>query len=254
MSDKTNTVHSSLTAAEIQSIFTQTLHSVQHSRVQTARMPTILEKISKRIEHTALKVSTTTSRIEQLCHEALEYHFRGVCCLPRHIKTCANILQNTDILKISVVDFPLCGATPKDVVAQAQSAVADGADEIDMVLDVPSLKTGNLRAALDRIAMVAEAIAPLPLKVILETACLTESEIVVGCALSGMAGAAFVKTSTGFADRGATIRDIEIMKIAVGNTMRIKASGGIKDAILARQLIAAGADVIGTSAGPACLD
>ena len=152
MSNKTDTIHSPLTAAQIQSIFTQTLDSVQHSRVQTARMPTILEKMSKRIEHTALKISTTASQVEQLCNEALKYHFRGVCCLPRHMKTCTAILQTTDILKISVVDFPLCGATPKDVVALAQSAVADGTDEIDMVIDVPSLKTGNLRQALDRIA------------------------------------------------------------------------------------------------------
>lgn len=253
MSDTIDTAYSPLTKAEIQTIFTRTRDKFQHSTVQTARMPTILEKMSKRIEHTLLRANATEPHIHQLCREAAEYQFRGVCCLPRYIQTCSQILQQTDVLIVSVVDFPLCGATPEEVVSLASHCVDRGADEIDMVLDVPSIKTGTLRPAFDRIAMVAKAIFPVPLKVILETSFLTETEIVTACAICSTAGAAFVKTSTGFADRGASVRDIEIMKTAVGNTMRIKASGGIKDARFARQLVAAGADVIGTSAGPACV-
>ena len=253
MPDKISPAICPLTVAEIQSIFVHTCDNFQFSNVQTAQLPTILEKMSKRIEHTLLKLNTSPTQIQQLCTEAMEFGFRGVCCLPRYVKTCASILQHTDIITVSVVDFPLCGAVSEDVKTLAKSVVADGADEIDMVLDVPSLKTGDLRPVFDRIAMVADAIRPVPLKVILETAWLTESEIVTACAICAVAGAAFVKTSTGFADRGASVRDIEIIKAAVGETLRIKASGGIKDATFARQLVAAGADVIGTSAGPACI-
>ncbi|MBN2527405.1 MAG: deoxyribose-phosphate aldolase [Deltaproteobacteria bacterium] len=242
-----------LSSRDIHFIFEQTVLKFASSPLQTAIPPIILDIMSKRIEHTLLKMDATPSELTTLCNETILHGFRGVCCLPRYIAHCRSVLRGTEALVISVVDFPLGGATQRDVASLVRSAISDGADEVDMVLDVPSLKSGELNTVFERIALVTEAASARPVKVILETACLTEPEIVTACAIAGTAGAAFVKTSTGFASRGASIRDIEIMKAAVGDSMRIKASGGIKDAVFAKRLVDAGADVIGTSAGPACI-
>ena len=253
MQDIKNNENAMLSPLEIQSVFAQTLDDFTSSNNQTARLPNILDTMSKRIEHTLLKMNAVPMQLTQLCNDAIQYDFRGVCCLQRYVGHCASILEGSGVLIVSVVDFPLCGATPKGAVHLAQSAIAHGANEIDMVLDVSSLKAGRPGDAFDRIALMTDACGRIPVKVILETAYLTETEIVTACAISKAAGAAFVKTSTGFATRGASLRDIEIMKTAVGDTMRIKASGGIKDAVFANALVAAGADVIGTSAGMACV-
>ncbi|MBN2340956.1 MAG: deoxyribose-phosphate aldolase [Deltaproteobacteria bacterium] len=242
-----------LPADEIHAIFQQTRNELSSSANNTAEIPTILAKPEKRIEHTLLKVDATDDMIDRLCAVARAHAFRAVCCLPRHIEQCRAQLAETEIKIVSVVDFPLCGSPPDDVAYLASSAIQLGADEIDMVLDVNALKSRNLSAALHRIMLVTELSTHVPVKVILETACLTEEEIIIACAVCQAAGAAFVKTSTGFTARGASVRDIEVMKSAVGDTMRIKASGGIKTADFAAALIAAGADVIGTSNGPACM-
>lgn len=242
-----------LSQPEIQSIFKKTRATFPVTPSNTAKIPTILAEPRKRMEHTLLKIDADHEEIVQLCRTAAEYQFRGVCCLPRHIPTCKSLLKGTDVLIVSVVDFPLCGASPRDVAYLAHSAIKDGAHEIDMVLDVAALKDKKLNDVHHRILMVTALSPKTPVKVILETACLTEEETVIACAICQAAGAAFVKTSTGFASRGASVRDIEIIKTAVADTMCIKASGGIKDAPFAQQLMDAGADVIGTSSGPKCI-
>lgn len=242
-----------LSATEIRSIFLGTTSELPCSAAPPASLPVILEPMPKRIEHTLLKADAALERITQLCSEAEQHGFRGVCCLPRHVAYCQSLLEGSSPLVVSVVDFPLCGATPLDAAVLAQRAVSDGADEVDMVLDVSSSKAARWADVFERIALVVESCEGTPVKVILETGFLTETEIVISCAIARAAGAAFVKTSTGFGPRGASLRDIEIMRLAVGDTMRIKASGGIKDAAFAQSLIDAGADVIGTSAGPVCI-
>ncbi len=253
MSHNNPNTGTTLSASEIRFIFDQTAKDFSASIMPSPQLPIISDRMPKRIEHTLLKMDTTFNQIAQLCDEAIEHEFRGICCLPRHIAYSKSLLENTDTLVVSVVDFPLCGATTWDAAVLAQRAVSDGADEIDIVMDVSSLKSLRRIDAFERIALVVESCPSVPIKVILETACLNETEIAVACAISKIAGAAFVKTSTGFASRGASVRDIEIMKAAVGDTMRIKASGGIKSASFAQALVEAGADVIGTSAGPACI-
>lgn len=253
MTHSKNSLESSLSTAEIKTVFQQVGDAFSSTTNSTAELPIILGKMTKRIEHTLLKMDATEAQLTQLCREAMTHSFRGICCLQRHIPHCRSVIKSSDVLIISVVDFPLCGASAPDVAVLARHAISDGADEIDMVLDVSSLKSGRLPDVFDRIARVTDVSATVPVKVILETACLSENEIVTACAIARAAGAAFVKTSTGFAARGASVRDIEIMKTAVGDTMRIKASGGIKDAAFAAQLVNAGADVIGTSAGPVCI-
>lgn len=229
----------------------------------TAKRPTILGKAEKRIEHTLLKAEATDEHFTKLCNEAIKYRFRAICVLPKNISHCKKTLRDNqiseileildEILIVSVIDFPLSGAMPLDVVHMAQSAINEGADEIDMVIDVAALKSGKFKTVFDKIAMVTDACNEIPVKVILETSYLTETEIVQACAISKAANATFVKTSTGFASRGASIRDIEIMKTAVKESMGIKAAGGIKTKEFTDALVQAGADVIGTSAGWACI-
>ncbi|MBN2716805.1 MAG: deoxyribose-phosphate aldolase, partial [Deltaproteobacteria bacterium] len=149
-----------------------------------------------RIEHTLLKMDATPNQITQLCDEAIQFGFRGICCLPRYIPHCRTRLKDTQPLVISVIDFPLCGSSPRDGATLAQHAVADGAHEVDMVLDVSSLKSSSRAAVFERIALVVEKCGDVPVKVILETGFLTETEIVMACAIAHTAGAAFVKTST----------------------------------------------------------
>jgi len=197
------------------------------------------------IDHTLLKPDATGSMIERLCAEAAEYNFFSVCVNPIWVPFAAELLAGETPLVCSVVGFPL-GATPL-VAKEAEWAVSKGAGEIDMVLPVGLLKQGDPEQVLQVIKQVVTAVPGVPVKVILETCLLTDEEKVTACKISMEAGAAFVKTSTGFAKGGATLADIKLMRETVGSSMGVKASGGIKDKQKAIAMLKAGANRIGAS-------
>lgn len=203
------------------------------------------------IDHTALKPDTTTDHIRRLCAEAAEYRFASVCVNPSYVALAAAELRDTAVPVCTVVGFPL-GATP-GVVKAYETAVAlrDGAAEIDMVIDVGALKSGDTQRVYDDIAAVVEQAhaADALVKVIIEAALLTDEEKVAACLLAVAAGAEYVKTSTGFGPGGATAADVALMRRVVGPAVGVKAAGGIKTYADAQAMIAAGASRIGASAG-----
>jgi deoxyribose-phosphate aldolase len=204
------------------------------------------------IDHTLLRPDATSADIDRLCAEALEFRFAAVCVNPYWVARAASPLSGQATVKLAcVVGFPL-GATPADVKAfEAGRAVADGATEIDMVINLGALKSGDTEAVRSDIGQVVRVCSAhgAAVKVILETALLTELEKEEACGAALQAGAAFVKTSTGFGPRGATVEDVRLLRRLVGNTAGVKASGGIRDLRTLVALIEAGADRIGTSAG-----
>jgi deoxyribose-phosphate aldolase len=203
------------------------------------------------IDHTLLRADATYSDIDQLCDEAAQFGFASVCVNPVFVKRCAARLAGSSSVVCTVVGFPL-GAIPKEMKAlEARRAVREGASEIDMVIAIGALKSGDLRAVEEDIRAVAEAAhdGGAILKVILETSLLTDDEKVAGCVAARKARAEFVKTSTGFSTGGATARDVELMAQAVDRKLGVKASGGIRSAEDAQRLIAAGATRIGASVG-----
>lgn len=205
------------------------------------------------IDHTLLKPDATLAEIDQLCAEALANHFASVCVNGGHVRRCAEILSNSGVLVCSVIGFPL-GAMASEVKAyEARRAIDDGACEIDMVLNIGLLKSGQLERAQHDIEVVASTCHSLGarLKVILETCLLTDAEKVSACRLAQAAGADFVKTSTGFSKSGATAADIALMRQTVGPVMGVKASGGVRDQATAKALISAGATRLGASASVA---
>ncbi len=204
------------------------------------------------IDHTLLKPDATASMIERLCAEAAEYNFFSVCVNPIWVPFAAELLAGETPLVCSVVGFPL-GATPL-VAKEAEWAVSKGAGEIDMVLPVGLLKQGDPEQVLQVIKQVVTAVPGVPVKVILETCLLTDEEKVTACKISMEAGAAFVKTSTGFAKGGATLADIKLMRETVGSSMGVKASGGVRDYTKALDMVEAGASRIGTSSGIAIVN
>jgi deoxyribose-phosphate aldolase len=203
------------------------------------------------IEHTGLRPETTRDDARRLCEEALAHGFAGVCVPPVHVPTCAERLRGTGVSVITVVGFPLGASRTDAKVFEARAAVDDGADEVDMMVALWALRQGEDARARDDAAAVVEAVAPRPVKVILETALLDDAEKRRACAIARAAGAAYVKTSTGMAVGGATVEDVRLLRAEVGDALRIKASGGIRDAVTARAMVAAGADRIGTSSGVA---
>ncbi len=201
------------------------------------------------IEHTLLAATATPAMIDRLCAEARTYALFGVCVNPVHVLRAAKLLAGTEVTLVSVVGFPLGANTRAAKAFECELAVREGAHEIDMVVDLGALKAGDRYAVREDIASVVKAAGDRPVKVILETALLNEGEKRLGCAIAEQAGARFVKTSTGFASGGATVQDVALLREVVGDRMGVKASGGIRDVDFARQLLAAGADRIGTSAG-----
>lgn len=207
--------------------------------------------VGKYIDHTLLKPEATRQEIEKLCHEARSYGFASVCVNPTWVKESAFLLHASPVKVCTVIGFPL-GATLPDVKAyETRRAIFDGATEIDMVINIGALKSGDDTLVKRDIAAVVEAAheACAIVKVILETALLTDDEKVRASVLAKEAGADFVKTSTGFSKGGATVADIELMRKAVGADLGVKAAGGVKDLASAREMIAAGATRIGASAG-----
>jgi deoxyribose-phosphate aldolase len=209
------------------------------------------KSLSGLIDHTLLKPDATADKVAQLCFEAKKYHFASVCVNPSFVKLCADLLKGTDVKVCTVIGFPL-GATSTEVkVFETKNAIENGATEIDMVMNIGALKAGENETVARDIHEVVEAAhsAGALLKVIIETALLTDEEKVIACLLAKEAGADFVKTSTGFSGGGATVHDVALMRKAVGPDLGVKASGGIHSTEEAEQMIAAGATRIGASAG-----
>jgi deoxyribose-phosphate aldolase len=206
--------------------------------------------IAHMIDHTVLKPDATQDQIAQLCYEARKHSFASVCVNPANVKLCSELLQGSAVPVCTVVGFPL-GATPTEVkVFEAQQAIREGAAEVDMVINVGALKSRDYeRVELD-IASVARACQAgnAILKVIIEAALLTDEEKVIACQLAKVAGADFVKTSTGFGPGGATAEDVALMRRVVGPAMGVKAAGGIRTYEAAQKMVAAGASRIGASA------
>jgi purine-nucleoside phosphorylase len=200
------------------------------------------------MDHTLLKPEATEEQIEKLCKEAIEYNFKTVCLNSANVALAAKLLENQTPNPIAVVGFPLGAGMTSSKAFETKEAIKSGAREIDMVINIGALKAKNHRKVMLDIQAVVDAARPYPVKVIIETSSLNEDEKIVACALSKAAGASFVKTSTGFADGGATVEDISLMRRIVGDDVGVKASGGIKTTEDAEKMIAAGATRIGASA------
>jgi deoxyribose-phosphate aldolase len=208
-------------------------------------------KMAPLIDHTLLKPDATSGLFGPLCREAVHYGFAAVCVHPCRLELVLPMLRGSAVKPCVVVGFPLGTETSGIKAAETADSVARGAQEVDMVINIGALKDGDVGLVADDIRAVVRAAAGRPVKVIIETALLTETEKREACRLAKDAGAAFVKTCTGFSGGGATVEDIRLMRSVVGPSMGVKASGGIRTRQDAMALIAAGADRIGTSSGVA---
>lgn len=212
-------------------------------------------EIAKYIDHTLLKPEATKEQIEKLCNEAKQYNFASVCVNPTWVKLASDILKGTDVKVCTVIGFPLGANTPETKAFEAVNAVTNGAEEIDMVMNIGALKSGDTELVQKDIEAVVNAVKDKALvKVIIETSLLTEDEKVTACQLSVQAGAHYVKTSTGFSTGGATVEDVALMRKTVGPNVGVKASGGVRTAEDAKVMIEAGASRIGASSGTAIVD
>lgn len=205
-------------------------------------------ELNSYIDHTLLKQDATQVQIETICDEARTYHFATVAINSCWTALCAQKLEGTGVGVTTCISFPLGACSTAAKVVEARQAVEDGTTEIDMVLNVGKLASGDIDFCTDDIRAVVEAASGHPVKVILECCLLNDEQIVTACECAVKAGAAFVKTSTGFSTGGATVHDVELMKQTVGNACKIKAAGGIHTKEDALAMIAAGADRIGASA------
>ena len=207
-------------------------------------------KLNHFIDHTLLKADATLQQIQKLCEEAKENHFCSVCVNSYYVRTCVELLRGTPVSVCTVVGFPLGASTMETKRFEAMKAIAEGAREIDMVMNISAAKSNNWQYVLDDMSSLAQVTHQQGalLKVILETALLTEDEKIKACEMAVKAGVDFVKTSTGFSTSGATVEDVKLMRSIVGSEMGVKASGGIRDTATARAMIEAGANRLGTSA------
>ncbi|TYP97391.1 deoxyribose-phosphate aldolase [Tenacibaculum adriaticum] len=206
-------------------------------------------KLQKFIDHTLLKATATEQDIINLCNEAKEHHFYAVCVNGCYVKLAKEQLKNTDIKIAAVVGFPLGMMSTRAKVFEAEQCIKDGADEIDMVINVGKLKSGETKYVEEEIFKIKNEIEDKILKVILENCYLTEDEIQLACQLALNADADFVKTSTGFGTGGATFKDIKLMNDIVDGKAQIKAAGGIRDLETALKYIKLGVTRLGTSSG-----
>jgi len=212
-------------------------------------------EMAKYIDHTLLRPEATIEAVAKLCAEAIAYGFKAVCVNSGHAAFVAGKLQGSSVAVCTVVGFPLGAMHAKAKAFEAENAVAEGATEIDMVLNVGALKGGDSKTVeADIRAVRRSAPQPIVLKVIIETCLRTTAEKVRACKIAKSAGADFVKTSTGFSSGGATLEDVALMRETVGRQMGVKASGGIKDWATAAAMIKAGASRIGTSSGIAIVE
>ncbi|MDT2660742.1 deoxyribose-phosphate aldolase [Enterococcus hulanensis] len=208
-------------------------------------------KFNEFIDHTLLKANAQEEQIEKLCYEAQVHKFKSVCVNPCWISKCKELLKDSDVLVCTVIGFPLGASTKEVKLFEAKDAIAKGADELDMVINIGALKDKKFECVEEEIKALAEVAhnADKVLKVIIETCLLTDSEKSKVSKLALSAGADFVKTSTGFSTGGATVSDVKLMRKAVDSSIGVKASGGVKSAETAQQMIAAGATRLGTSSG-----
>ncbi len=208
-------------------------------------------QLSRYIDHTLLKADAQMEQIKKLCQEARDQNFFSVCVNTSYVKTCADLLQGSSVKICCVVGFPLGAMDTASKAFETTTAIANGAQEIDMVIQVGALKDRRLDYVRDDIKAVVHAAQGHTVKVIIETSLLSEEDKTLACKAALDAGAHFVKTSTGFGGGGATVDDVKLMKFVVGSKMEVKASGGIKDIQSAMALIEAGATRLGTSSGVA---
>ena len=206
-------------------------------------------ELNSYIDHTLLKPDATYAQIETVAKEAIAHRFASVCANPIHVKRLAALLAGTDVRVCTVIGFPLGANVPEVKAFEAEAAIRDGAQELDMVINVGALKSGDLALVKRDIEGVVRAGAGHVVKVIIETGLLTDEEKRTACRLAKEAGANFVKTCTGFSGGAANAHDIHLMRETVGSEMGVKASGGIRTRESALELIAAGATRIGTSSG-----
>ncbi|WP_413585792.1 deoxyribose-phosphate aldolase [Bdellovibrio sp. HCB274] len=208
-------------------------------------------QLNKYIDHTLLKPESQSAQIEKLCQEARENNFFSVCVNTSYVKQCAELLRGSEVKVCCVVGFPLGAMDTVSKAFETATAVKNGAQEIDMVVQIGALKDRRLDYVREDIKAVVQAAAGYKVKVIIETSLINDEEKVLACKAALEAGAHFVKTSTGFAGGGATVEDVKLMKSVVGDKMEVKASGGVKNAEQAFALIQAGATRLGTSSGVA---
>ena len=211
-----------------------------------------LRRMLKTIDHTLLKQTATRDDIRKLCRESVDYGFYSVCVQPVYVSDCADFLKDAPQIKIAcVVGFPMGENKTETKVFETKRAVADGADEIDMVICISAVKNANYSYVKREIRQVVKAAKGAPVKVILETSLLSHEEMIKAAQCAKDAGAAFVKTSTGYFGEGAKTEDVRLLKETVKGACSVKASGGIRDAVQFRAMLGAGADRIGTSSGVA---
>ncbi|HEM2826797.1 TPA: deoxyribose-phosphate aldolase [Streptococcus suis] len=211
-------------------------------------------KLNKYIDHTILKPETTQEQVEKILAEAKEYDFASVCVNPTWVALAADNLKDSDVKVCTVIGFPLGANTPAVKAFETKDAISNGADEIDMVINIGALKTGNYDLVLEDIKAVVAASGDKLVKVIIEACLLTDDEKVKACQLSQEAGADYVKTSTGFSTGGATVADVALMRKTVGPDMGVKASGGARSYEDVIAFIEAGASRIGASSGVAIMN
>lgn len=206
------------------------------------------------IDHTLLKADATQEQIEKLCEEAMQYEFASVCINPYWVPFCKDKLQNTNVKICTVIGFPLGATTTNTKVFECQDAIENGAQEIDMVLNIGELKNKKDDVVYSDIRRVVEAAQGKCVKVILETCLLSDEEIVRACQICVKAQATFVKTSTGFSSEGANIRVVKLMKDTVKENAKIKAAGGVRTLDDMKAMVEAGANRIGTSSGVSLME
>jgi deoxyribose-phosphate aldolase len=207
--------------------------------------------MAKLIDHTLLKPEATRDEIVKLCEEARKHRFASVCVNTTWVGVCKSLLAGTDVMVCAVVGFPLGAMAPGAKAYEARDAVRAGAKEIDMVINIGALKSRDYETVFEDICRVVKSAAPAGVKVILETSALDTEQKIIGCTLSKLAGAAFVKTSTGFGKGGATVEDVELMRRIVGGDVGVKASGGVRTAEDVLKMAQAGANRVGASASVA---
>ncbi len=208
-----------------------------------------MHRLASYIDHTLLKADATKEQIEGLCSEAKEFKFASVCVNPAYVSLAGELLKGDSVKVCTVIGFPLGASATKVKAFETARAVEDGAQEIDMVINLGALKSQDYSTVEEDIRAVVQAAQGNLVKVIIETCLLTQEEKEIACLLSKKAGANYVKTSTGFSTGGALVEDVQLMRSVVGDKMGVKASGAVRDLKTAKAMIAAGATRIGTSSG-----
>lgn len=208
-------------------------------------------EMARWIDHTLLKPDATQEQVEKICDEAREFSFASVCINPTWVSLCYKLLRGTNVKVCTVIGFPLGATLPEVKATEARQVINNGAQEVDMVINVGALKSGDLALVEHDIRSVVRAAGRRVVKVILETCLLTDEEKVTACTIAKQAGADFVKTSTGFSSGGATVTDVALMRKVVGPGMGVKASGGVRSYNEACNMVEAGATRIGASASVA---